>query len=110
MRTGISTNGKLWFTESLHFTPTSSKRLSMIKIREVFEITTHNNALELVFEQLERQQFTFQLVITPFIEIGLNFLLFFNLKIENFLKNFLRIPQYYTYFIKILNLFMSFKH
>jgi hypothetical protein len=52
----------------------------MIKIREVFEITTHNNALELVFEQLERQQFTFQLVITPFIEIGLNFFIIFQLE------------------------------
>ena len=37
---------------------------------EDFERTTDNNALELVFEQLGRQQFKFQLIITPFRLIG----------------------------------------
>lgn len=54
----------------MHFTPTRPKLLTKIKVMEDFERTTDNNALELVFEQLGRQQFKFQLIITPFRLIG----------------------------------------
>lgn len=69
---GIATNGKRWFTESLHFMPTAVNQRRQKKVREVFETSTHQNALELVFEHLplEAQLFYFNLVVTPFRDKG----------------------------------------
>ncbi|XP_054167838.1 uncharacterized protein LOC128965213 [Oppia nitens] len=68
---GISTNGnKKWITESIHMSPTKPKLLTKLRIKEDFESTTDNNALELVFEGLDRQEFRFQLVVTPFRQLG----------------------------------------
>ncbi|KPM06092.1 low-density lipoprotein receptor-related protein 2-like protein 3 [Sarcoptes scabiei] len=64
---GLQTQGKQWFTETLHFrTVSRGKDTRASQEIGTFTTSTTKNSLTLIFEQLNRRSFSFHLILTPF--------------------------------------------